>query len=225
MDEPNEITETTEDQSSEAAETAAEGSDSPPWGDDFDAQRAWNTIQNLRSETKELKQQSQRARELEQQWDDDEALLARLRERGYEFEDDEQYNDQGYDDPDERITRQEARLAQLEAENARRAFNADLDELASDAGVKLSARDRQIIEGDTTKYGANPAALEKAFKEYVEERKAYEKSVIDAYVKGKKSAPRVPKVGSEATERLDLDDRAERVAAMVERYQQSRLQS
>jgi hypothetical protein len=44
------------DKSQESAE-GAEGQKpaSPPWGDDFDAERAWNLIQNLRSEKETLK--------------------------------------------------------------------------------------------------------------------------------------------------------------------------
>lgn len=38
---------------------------SPPWGDDFDAERAWKTITNLRDEVKDLKPFKAQAEELE----------------------------------------------------------------------------------------------------------------------------------------------------------------
>jgi hypothetical protein len=44
----------------------------------------------------------------------------------------------------------------------------------------------------------------------VEERKAYEKAVIDGYVKGKRAAPRVPSAGANANDLPDLDDRQQR---------------
>jgi hypothetical protein len=47
----------TEKDKSQASTEGAEGQKpaAPPWGDDFDAERAWNLIQNLRSEKETLK--------------------------------------------------------------------------------------------------------------------------------------------------------------------------
>jgi hypothetical protein len=40
--------------------TPAQPAASTPWGDDFNAERAWSTIQTLRNENRELKSQQQR---------------------------------------------------------------------------------------------------------------------------------------------------------------------
>jgi hypothetical protein len=51
----------------------------PPWGDDFDPARAWQTIQNLRAREKELTPLAEKARQLEEsQRTETERLTERL---------------------------------------------------------------------------------------------------------------------------------------------------
>lgn len=52
---PETTPETPETPEGTATPPKPESSETPPWGDDFDAERAWKTIQNLRKEEKELK--------------------------------------------------------------------------------------------------------------------------------------------------------------------------
>lgn len=212
-----------------AAETA-ETSDAPPWGEDFDPERAWNTIQTQRAEAKELKQSAQRARELEAQWDDEDAHFAFLANRGYQFGDDEEddldlYEDEGPDPTIEELKAVKADLAELRQDKAEREFNADLSKLAKAAEVTLSERDRKLIQHATNEGGGNPSALKKAFEQWDEERKAYETEVIERYRESKK-APHVSKVGKQATDTPDYENmsRSDRVKAMAERVNVDRQQ-
>src|SRR5688500_13361811 len=66
----------------EAAQVAATEPAAPPWGDDFDAQRAWETITKLRGFEKQ-------AKEFERIQSDDDARAEWLKSQGYEIADDE----------------------------------------------------------------------------------------------------------------------------------------
>lgn len=224
MDEPNETTEAVEETPSpEAAETTAE--ESPPWGDDFDASRAWNTIQTLRGEVKESKQTAQEAKELR-----DAISIAQdpnhpqhrealeYLEFPYELEDDEDFDLEDDSDPNaERLSAVEQQLqSQQEAENLRE-FNAHLGDLAENAEIELSQRDQNYLLNASVEGGFTPEATEQAFKDWFEERKNHDKQVVERYLKTKQ-APHVSKVGSSATELPDLDDRQKRIAHMTEQY-------
>jgi hypothetical protein len=65
----------------EAASTTGEKpADKPPWGDDFNAERAWNTIQSQREENRELKaREIQREREKMTELERTKAELAEAR--------------------------------------------------------------------------------------------------------------------------------------------------
>lgn len=188
--------------------------DSPPWGDDFDPDRAWSTIQTQRAEETKLKE---RAKQLDDQWEDERAHLDWLRERGYEFEDVE--DDQGFYEPhdDDQLDPKEERLARLEQAEAQRLFNADLKDLADDADVELQADERELIGLKTGQYGNDRRALERAFKEHLEARKAFEAKVIERY-RQSKQAPQVPKGGREATDKPDLSDDTSRHQWMAEQW-------
>lgn len=141
---------------------------------------------------------------------------------GVELEDE---GDEEVEDPNEqRLAQIEQTLtAQQEAEN-QKAFDHHLDELAKGSEVELTQYDRRALQATSEENGFTPEATEAAFKQFVEERKAYEKSVITKYVDGKRNAPPVPPGGSNATEQPDLDDRQTRQAWMTERVQMGRQQ-
>lgn len=238
MDEPNQTTEETPqtvETTEEPTTTTEETQGSPPWGEDFDPSRAWNTIQTLRDEVKEFKQGSQereQARQEAQAWqilaasEDDDQIQAAADFLGVELESD--HTDEGeFEDPYEpRLSRlEQQQQQQLEQENMR-AFNSHVDELAKGSDVKLSQRDRNILLSASHEYGFNPDATEQAFKEFLDERKAYDKAVIDGYVQSK-NAPHVSSVGGpQSTEDVLPDDATpqERQRWMTERYQMGQRQ-
>lgn len=51
------------------------GNEPPPWGEDFDAARAWHTIQTLREREKELSKQPRMTAEQQQQLNEYQALV------------------------------------------------------------------------------------------------------------------------------------------------------
>lgn len=226
MDEPNETTEQTPEETPaepEAVETT-ESTDSPPWGEDFDAQRAWNTIQTLRGEVKEAKQGAQEV-DVETLLRDPQRYAEVLDALGLEEvdEDPDQYDeDEEFVDPyEQRLSGVEEQMARQQEMDDLRAFSSHLQTLAQGAEVELTERDRQVLLNASQEYGFNPEATEKAFKEYLEERKTFEKRVIEDYIKSKKNAPHVSTVGTNANEVPDLDDDQTRQKWMAERWAQA----
>lgn len=228
MDDANPPTPEEESQSVETTEEQP----SPPWGDDFDAQRAWSTIQNLRGVEKEYKEFQQNLR-------DPEKGPELLGEYGYELEaddgedadewDDDQFgleDEVPQEDPNaKRLEELEAHIQRLDEQEDIKEFTSHLDDLAKDDEVELSDRDREYLFLASQKLGFNPEATEKAWKEWVDGRKQYEQSVIEKYVGGKKNIPQVSKAGTSANEKPNLDDRNERRRWMTEQYLQGREQS
>lgn len=71
----------------DAPGTKPEGSETPPWGDDFDPARAWQTIQNLRNSEKDLKAYKAEAeRAAKEKADAEKTEVQRLTERLAELE-------------------------------------------------------------------------------------------------------------------------------------------
>lgn len=217
---------------SQPVETTEEKS-SPPWGDDFDAQRAWDTITNLRGEVKEAKSASasDEDREILAALNDPERHQEVLDRLGYELGDetgDDEYDEFGLEDEDdlqdpnvERLTRLEAELGRQQEEKDLESFNSHLNDLAQQSEVKLSNRDREYLFLASQSQGFTPQATEKVWKEWAQERENERKGVIEDYVKSKKASP-VPSVGTSATEMPNLDDPQTRRAWMAERLEQGR---
>lgn len=211
--------EETEETPAAEAETTA-----PPWGDDFDPQKAWDTIQAQRASEKELKEQAQRASE---KWEQEEAHLEWMRAHGFEIADDEDEDPDLYED-DEGQPEVDPDVAWLKQRETDRMYREDLEE-ALPEGVKyrdLSEADRVYIQHKTTEGGANKAALGKAVKAWEQWRKDSETEAIERYRESKKT-PHVSKVGTAATDdsnRLDIDDDAERHRRMAERLRLAKQQ-
>lgn len=231
MDEQPETTTPDSVEEPEAAETTeAESTETPPWGDDFDPGKAWSTIQNLRGESKELKQFQQDAREkleLLEALRDPQRQAEALRDFGIELEDTED-RDEEDDGGDPYLTREEwdRHNAEQQAQRAEQAFTDDLNGLAKGADVELSEWDRARLYGRTMQLGADADALKKALDELVDDRKASEKEAIERYRKSK-GGPRVLPGGSPATDdnnRLDIPDDAERHRRMTERLRMGQQQ-
>ena len=122
----------------------------PPWGEDFDPSRAWNTITHLRDREKELAKQ---VKEFERLRSDPEAQRAFLNELGYELEDEPEEtaddDEPEYDDPAmARIAALEKRLAEKERTESEAAGRAALEEQVEYAKKRMDATFEQLQVSD-----------------------------------------------------------------------------
>lgn len=94
MAEPTDPPATNPDQDQDPVVEPVAAVEPPPWGDDFDPQRAWSTIQKQRDEAKELRAKARQADDaltrLKEIEDADKTELQKLEERVAEFEQREQ---------------------------------------------------------------------------------------------------------------------------------------
>lgn len=218
------------------ADTAqgAEGTEGspPPWGEDFNPERAWKTITHLRGRENELEKQAKQFERLSSGEGED--LFRELGSQyGYEFEeadedDGEDYED--FDDPYEgRMSQYERDIAELKDQLSRQevdrtvaAFEDQVDKLSTNAEVELSDRERLLI-GQTAVNGPGgltKESVEKAFKEHVEWLEGLSQNAVKKYAKTKR-APHVSPVGKEATNAPNLDNERERIAYMAERLNEA----
>jgi hypothetical protein len=212
------------DEPVEAAQSAPETTDAPPpWGEDFDAARAWQTISHLRSRETELEKQ---AREYERLQSDPDAQKEFLANLGYEVEEDDIEDDEPGTNPEVSALKQQlddlaAWRERREAEERAAAFNADVNRLAEEADVELDDDDREWIAYRASKAqgGFTPEAVQSAFKAL------YDRDIARAQrygerLKNSKKAPVVSPPGVPATPApTDLDDPQARVKYMLERMQ------
>jgi hypothetical protein len=212
------------DEPVEAAQSAPETTDAPPpWGEDFDAARAWQTITHQRRREAELEAV---AREFERLKSDPDAQKEFISGLGYEVEEDDIEDDEPGTNPDVAALKQQLDdLAQWreqrEAEERAAAFNADVDRLAEEADVELDSDDREWIAYRASKAqgGFTPEAVQAAFKAL------YDRDIARAQrygerLKNSKKAPVVSPPGVPATPApTDLDDPQARVKFMLERMQ------
>jgi hypothetical protein len=206
----------------EAAQSAPETTDAPPpWGDDFDAARAWQTITHLRGRETELEKQ---AREYERLQSDPDAQSEFLAKLGYEVEEDDiDEPDPGVDPEIQSVKQQIEELAKWradrEAEERATAFNADVNRLAEAAEVELDDDDREWIAYRASKAdgGFTPKAVEAAFKALYD-RDIARAAAYGERLKNSKKAPVVSPPGVPATPAPeDLNDPQARVKFMFER--------
>jgi hypothetical protein len=210
------------DEPVEAAQSAPETTDAPPpWGEDFDAARAWQTITHQRKREAELETV---AKEYERLKSDPDAQKEFLSTLGYEVEDDDDmFDEQPQENPE--VAALKKQLEDLatwrdreEASRRESAFNADLDRLAEKAEVELDADDREWIAYRASKNGPEnftPEAVEAAF------QALYERDIARAQTYGKrlkasKKAPVVAPAGQPATETksiTEMDPEAHRAYA------------
>jgi hypothetical protein len=224
------------DQAADAADAAQRADDTttspPPWGDDFNAERAWQTITHLRGREKELESDARAFKRLQE---DEDAFAEYLAARGYELGDSDDGADDGieeeYEDDDPRwarLEKAEQKLAEIEQQRdaADKAaewngWESYVKDLASKEGVELTGRDLKALKLDSAgKDGrpVEPGKAAKALAEHLEDLRAYEQQVIERSRKQRKRPPQSPGGGSTATQTPDLDTHQARVAHMVQQY-------
>jgi hypothetical protein len=212
------------DEPVEAAQSAPETTDAPPpWGEDFDAARAWQTITHQRKREAELETV---AKEYERLKSDPDAQKEFLSTLGYEVEDDDDmFDEQPQENPE--VAALKKQLEDLstwrdreEAQRREAAFNADLDRLADKAEVELDPEDRELIAYLASKNGPEnftPQAVEQAFEALLARYEQNAQRSMERMKKGKK-APVVTPAGTSAVPTPpNLDSHADRVKHMLER--------
>lgn len=210
-------------ESAEAAQGAVEP-DAPsapaPWGDDFNPERAWQTITHLRGREKELESDAKAWKRLQE---DETAFNDLLTQRGYEVEAPAEYDVEAAEDPDDDpirpLTQKLSELEQWKAQQEQQAsldmFHKDIAGFAADAKVELTDDDRFLLLQKTLQTGGNPTAAKKAFDAHVELIKAREKSIIDRYLKSKSDGvPSAPQPGKAGRAEFDPTDGKARKARM-----------
>jgi hypothetical protein len=223
------VEETAETTGATEAEARDETSTStpPPWGEDFNPERAWNTIQAQRARELELESDSKALKRLRE---DREAQREFLAEIGYELpDDDDDVDDTDDDDPITPVRSEVEALKawkqQQELEQGLALFKADVDDLAREAGVDLSERDYKRVwrdaeeQASSSKKQFDRSLVASVFKELLEEREQLKRQAIEEYTNSKK-APHVPGTSKSATQVPDLDDPKERTRFMKERLRQ-----
>lgn len=194
-----------------------------PFEGEFDPERARRTIDNLRN----------REKELEQQLKSDEWFEEQLRARGYETVDDddepdEPFDPQDYEDPyDQRISQVEEMLAAQQQEQVLNDLSDHIDELASQADVKLSEKAKEWIQLSSI-HGGNgrptPQATEEAFAAMRDFLEDHGKAAVDKYLKSKRADP-APSPGTAGQPSGDFDPKSDksrmgRMAALIAAKQQ-----
>lgn len=213
--------------------TTAVTEDAPPWGDDFDPQRAWNTIQTQRARETELEQQFKALRE------DPKALSEFLSELGYELPDDDDDTDEDTfleDDPDEddplaaRLKDLERKLAEREQKESAQAEEAQLNQMLEGVEKQFASISPDIDEQQKVQL-LNDARLLPLTEQGLpdvkaahEAREAFIQSQLDARLKGwagTKDGQVVNPVGAAGTQVPDLDDPVQRRAYMKQKLMQA----
>lgn len=219
------------EQSEVAADEAVPPGDTtetpPPWGEDFDAARAWSTIQHQRSRETELEQQ---VKQFERLQSDPEALSEFLEGLGYELasDDEEDESDDPDFDPDDpvyRLSALEQRIAEREEREAKAAEEAEFaskvqfaEQKIEEALESLNVSDELDKEWIVEKALALPPTeegipnIKAAHDKFIEFQNALKKRWA-----GSKDTSHVA-TGTSATQVPDLDDEQQRQAWLRERY-------
>jgi hypothetical protein len=181
---------------------------SPPWGEDFDADRAWRSIQAGRETEKELKE---RLRAAEAAWDDEDAAYQRVSEKFPHWLDDggsvESDDDDEYEDDDPR----EAQLKELADRQAAhdqwiteqkdqaqlRAYHADVDKVQAEKEVEFDQDDRVLIAQKAASYNNDGKPFtKKELEKAVDWLIARDERVAQARLDRLKSSKRAPHVSA-----------------------------
>lgn len=195
----------------------------PPWGDDFDAERAWKTIQNLRGFEKQ-------AKEFERIQSDEDARAEWLKSHGYEIEDadvDSDDDEELFADEDDVVAPLKSKLeeieqwkAEQEAEKNAARIRKDLATFNEGSDWDLDDDDREAIVERAARQnpkGFGPDELKKAHAWFIARLDRAAEAAVERAKTPKKKAPHVPAAGQAATEVPDLDDHDARVRHMLER--------
>lgn len=195
----------------------------PPWGEDFQPERAWQTITHLRGREKELESDAKAFKRLRE---DEDARREFLAELGYEVADDEEDSEEEVTDSyeeEETPSEYQKRLEALEAREQERQANAAVQQfkdhvtdLAAKAEVELDDDDVEFLFTKSVNQGFTEKATEAAFEKYVERNKAREAQILERY-RGAKKAPAVVPDGKSASQVPNLDNARDRQAWMLER--------
>jgi hypothetical protein len=193
----------------------------PPWGDDFDAARAWNTISHLRGREKELEPVA-KALERLRSGEDRDTFREIAATFGYEIPEDDEPDDDGLeDDPVADVRKQVSELAAWRAqqENERKlsAHFDQVNKLAEGAEIALTDHERKLIFNEAlTEKGLDTKLTEAAFQSIAAYRDEIRKQAIEGY-RGSKKAPTVPPAGKSATQVPDLDSDKDRQKWILDR--------
>jgi hypothetical protein len=182
---------------------------SPPWGDDFDADRAWRSIQAGRETEKELKE---RLRAAEAAWDDEDAAYQRVSEKyKHWLEDDgsvESDDDDEYEDDDDPREAQLKELADRQAAHDQwiteqkdqaqlRAYHADVDTVQAEKEVEFDQDDRVLIAQKAASYNNDGKPFtKKELEKAVDWLIARDERVAQARLDRLKSSKRAPHVSA-----------------------------
>lgn len=211
----------------EAEETTPQGEveeSSPPWGEDFQPEKAWKTITTQRESERELKE---RLKQEQSVWDDEDALRERLKAAGFEIAEDEEdvdddedlasYEDESQSEYDKRIAALEAREQERQANAAVQQFKDHVNELAAKAEIELDDDDVEFLFTKSVNQGFTEKATEAAFEKYVERQKFREAQILERY-RGSKKAPHISSSGQAASKTVDLDDPRARADYLDEKF-------
>lgn len=195
----------------------------PPWGDDFNPERAWQTITHLRGFEGDAKQFRKFS-------EDPEALMEFIRERHPNMVAEEpdpdpepEYEPEPGDDPRiQQLLAQNQQLTEWQAQVERdRAFNRFNEDLSNVAGEReISPQAREWIFHKTVETGDNKQALAKAAQAWFE----FEDSLrAPAEPVSKPRVPTPPAAGKTATGTKPFSEmtRQERDDYAYERFQSS----
>ena len=218
-----------------------DASSPPPWGDEFDAQRAWNTINHLRDREREL-DTSHKALERLRGGDDLDTFRDLAAAYGFEIPEDEEqgpdedlFNDVPADDPYlPRINEVAQKVDPViewvqdqQLEQALGAFNKHVNELAEkvsteDNPFELDDDDRSLLLAASIQGGFNEKATEDAFNKYkaridarTRAEEVAEAEAQEAYKRSKK-APHVTSAGKPGTEVPSLDTHEDRMTWYID---------
>lgn len=189
------------------AAQGAEATEAPPWGDDFDAGKAWNTITTQRQAEKELKEELRQIREdreaflkfTEQHHRDllaDEEDEAAGSEEDVEFEDDDQIAPVRKDLDEIKAWQQER-----EAERVAAQIRTDLTAINEGSDWELDQFDHEQIVAAASRdpKGFDKAALERAHKSYIDRLNKAGEVYVERAKKPKPKPSHVPNGGKAAT--------------------------
>lgn len=223
-DEP-EVVEPAEQSESVADEAVSSQESPPPWGEDFDPQRAWSTIQHQRQREVELEQQ---VKEFSRLREDPDALNQFLSELGYELADTDEDEDPEFDpdDPFQKLEALEQKILEREQREHEAAEKAQLAQ-AVEMATKRMEEDLDAIGGldelQREWIVEKALTLEPTAEGVPDIKAAYAKytALVDAEKKrwaGSKDTSHVSPVGTSANQVPDLSDETQRHAWMQERY-------
>lgn len=192
-----------------------------PWGDNFDAGRAWNTITHLRDREKEL-EPSHKAIERLRQGEDLDTFREIAAAHGWTIpeEVEEEQGQQDFLDEEDPYAPKIGELRseidpikewvqEQQVEQALGAFNTHLDKLAGD-DFELDEDDRSFLLAASVQGGFNEKATEAAFTKYKAALERRAQGAQQTYKESKK-APHVTSAGKPGTEVPSLDTHKDRM--------------